>query len=317
MIVLRDEDATLEGPTAVAIGVFDGLHLGHQKVILSLRELAERHLAAATVLTFDPHPATVLAPDRAPLLLETLEQRLEGLALLGVDRVRILTFNQALAHESANAFIERVLVNELHVVDVVVGRDFRFGHERRGDVALLESAGERYGFEVHPSPIHGTPTRWSSTNVREALNAGDVERAAATLGRAFALRGTVGHGDGRGRELGYATANLVLNADQQSPAIAIYAGAARGPDRIWRPAAISVGTRPQFYEHGPLLVEVHVINYSGDLYDQHLDVAFLQRLRGESSFNDVAALVAQIGCDVDETVEIFKKFSPESSALLE
>lgn len=317
MIVLRDGDSTPAGDLAVAIGVFDGLHLGHQRVIASLLAIAERHQVAAALITFDPHPAQVLAPDRAPLLLETLDQRLEGLALLGVERVRILTFDQALAHESATSFIERVLMDEMHVAHVIVGRDFRFGHDRRGDVSLLEAEGVRHGFTVHPSPIYGADTRWSSTNVREALIAGDVELAASTLGRAFTLRGSVGHGDARGRDLGFATANLVLHADQQIPQIGIYAGAARTPDRVWRPAAISVGTRPQFYEHGSLLVEVHVVDYRRDLYDQHIDVAFLQHLRGEAIFDDVAALVAQIGRDVSETVQIFKKFSPESSALLE
>ena len=317
MNVLRDGDPTPDGANAVAIGVFDGLHLGHQKVIASLRALAEHHHCAVTVITFDPHPAKILAPDHSPLLLETLDQRLEGLALLGVDRVRILTFDQTLAHESAPEFIERVLVRQLHVVEVVVGVDFRFGHDRRGDVALLEAEGERWGFQVHSSPIHGAATRWSSTNVREALNNGDVELASATLGRPFTLRGSVGHGDARGGELGFATANLVLNVDQQIPQIGIYAGAARTFDRVWRPAAISVGTRPQFYEHGPLLVEVHVVDFDGDLYDQPLDVAFLRRLRGEATFDDVAALVSQIGRDVAETSVIFKKFSPDSSALLE
>lgn len=317
MIILRDGDVTPEDATAVAIGVFDGLHLGHQKVIAALLAIADRHQVASTLITFDPHPAHILARDHAPLLLETLDQRLEGLALLGVERVRILTFDQTLAHESATSFIERVLVGELHVVDLIVGRDFRFGHDRLGDVSLLEFESARHGFRVHPSPIYGAATRWSSTNVREALRAGDVALATATLGRPFTLRGFVGHGDARGGALGYATANLVLNVDQQIPQIGIYAGAARTTDRIWRPAAISVGTRPQFYEHGPLLVEVHVVDYDQDLYDQNLDVAFLARLRGEATFDDVAALVAQIGRDVIETGEIFKKFSPESSVLLE
>jgi riboflavin kinase/FMN adenylyltransferase len=318
MIVLHDGDVTAPSsmPSVVAIGVFDGLHLGHQKVIAKVRKLAHELGAVATVVTFDPHPAWVLAPERAPLLLGTLDQRLEGFEALGIERVRIVHFDHELASESAVGFIERVLVGELRAVRIVVGRDFRFGRDRQGDVALLEDEGARSGFKLFAAPIYGAATRWSSTVVRQALRDGDLELANTTLGRPFTLRGTVMHGDARGGELGYPTANLDLGEHQLVPQTAVYAGAARVAGSWW-PAAISVGTRPQFHEDGALLVEVHVAGFEGDLYAQQLDVAFIARLRDEMTFAGVPDLVAQIELDVEKTVEIFKKFSPESSALLE
>lgn len=318
MLVLHDgDDPPNSERSSIAIGVFDGLHLGHQRVISTLNALADEHEALSVVVTFNPHPAQVLAPEHAPLLIQTLEQRLEGLEALGVDAVRILTFDQSLAHETATGFIERVLVDELRAVDVVVGEDFRFGHDRDGDVALLRSTGERLGFALEPAPLYGEPAQWSSTEVRQALAGGAVEQAAATLGRPFVLRGTVEHGDARGTDLGFPTANLALAEHQLVPEVAIYAGAARTADRKWHAAAISLGTRPQFYDDGPLLAEVHLPGFHGDLYGEQLDVAFLSRLRGEMTFDDLESLVSQIVNDVTQTVVIFEKFTPQDSLLLE
>ncbi|HEY5262907.1 MAG TPA: bifunctional riboflavin kinase/FAD synthetase [Acidimicrobiales bacterium] len=320
MIVVRDgETSKLSSRDSVmAIGVFDGLHLGHQAVIDMLLHLERDRArdAVSSVVTFDPHPAQILAPEHAPRLLGTLEQRLEGFEALGIEQLRVVTFDRHLASESASDFIARVLVDELHACEIVVGEDFRFGHDRMGDVALLRAEGQRLGFGVYEAPSFGEP-RWSSSAVREALERGDIDAATSTLGRPFVLRGRVEHGDARGGELGFATANVATEPRQLMPLEGIYAGAARTPDRQWRRAAISIGTRPQFYEHGPLLVEVHLPGYEGDLYDASLDVAFLSRLRGEEVFSDVEALVAQIGRDVQLTIEIFKKFSTFSSALLE
>jgi riboflavin kinase/FMN adenylyltransferase len=320
MIVVRDGEMSKLSTrdSVMAIGVFDGLHLGHQAVIDMLLQLDVDRVrdASSTIVTFDPHPAQVLAPEHAPRLLGTLEQRLEGFKALGIEQVRVVTFDRYLASESASDFIARVLVGELHACEIVVGQDFRFGHDRAGDVALLSAEGRRLGFGVHEAPSFGEP-RWSSSVVRGALERGDVDAATSTLGRPFVLRGRVEHGDARGGDLGFATANVATEPRQLVPLEGIYAGAARTPDRQWRPAAISIGTRPQFYEDGPLLVEVHLPGYEGNLYDASLDVAFLARLRGEEVFSDVDALVDQIGRDVQQTVEIFKKFSTFTSALLE
>jgi riboflavin kinase/FMN adenylyltransferase len=320
MIVVRDGELSklTTVDSVIAIGVFDGLHLGHQAVIEMLLHLdGERARdAVPTVVTFDPHPAQFLAPENAPRLLGTLEQRLEGFEALGIEQVRILTFDAELASESAPDFIARVLAGELHAWEIVVGEDFRFGRDRVGDVALLSAEGQHYGFGVYEAPTFGGP-RWSSSAVRRALALGDVGTATAILGRPFVVRGSVEHGDARGGELGFATANVATQPNQLLPLEGIYAGAARTPDHQWRPAAISIGTRPQFYEDGPLLLEVHLPGYEGDLYDASIDVAFVSRLRGEEVFADVDALVAQIGRDVEQTMGIFKKFSNFSSALLE
>jgi len=317
MIVVRDEERSPfdDRPSHVAIGVFDGLHLGHQKVIETLLSLDGRS-GVATVVTFDPHPALVLAPGRTTRLLQTLEQRLEGLEALGVEQVRVVTFGPELAQMSAEEFVQRVLVDELRAAHVLVGKDFRFGHDRLGDVSTLRREGDVAGFAVSEAPTYGAP-RWSSTLVRTALDRGDLEEANAVLGRPFVLRGDVEHGDARGRELGFATANLALATHQAIPQIGIYAGAARTDDANWHGAAISIGTRPQFYDDGPLLVEVHLPDFNADLYGQRLDVAFLERLRGEMTFGGVDELVAQIAVDVEQTREIFKKFSPSDSLLLE
>ncbi len=328
MLVVRDGETSKvsERRSCIAIGVFDGLHRGHQRVIELLIEFtrARGKNEIATVVTFDPHPAQILAPDHAPRLIGTLEQRLEGLDALGVEQVRVLTFSDDLAQLTPEEFVAGALVDELHVGAVLIGRDFRFGHNRIGDVAILGDIGATRGFDVeavpsfgapHPGSTFGTP-RWSSTAVRSALGFGEVDAANEMLGRPFVLRGVVEHGDARGGELGFPTANVLGGEHQLIPELGIYAGAARTRDHEWRAAAISVGTRPQFYEDGPMLVEVHLPGFRGNLYDQALDVAFLTRLRGERKFDGVAELVDQIARDVAETTVIFEKFSPLDSLLL-
>jgi riboflavin kinase / FMN adenylyltransferase len=315
MNVLHDGEATSKGPTVVAIGVFDGLHLGHQAVIAQLLELAARYDATATVVTFDPSPASVLAPDRAPRQLATIEQRLSGLEALGVHQVRVLTFSKELASESARDFIDRVLVHDLHARCVLVGEDFHFGHNREGNLALLREVGAANGFDVVAAPTHGDGTRWSSSAVRRALESGDVVEARRVLGRPFALHGVVEHGDNRGEALGFPTANVSVTDEQALPAEGVYAGATFLDNRWW-PAAISVGTRPQFYEDGALLVEVHVVGYAGQLYGAAMDVAFLARLRDQSTFDGVDELIAQIGRDVVKTQRIFDAETLDESLLL-
>jgi riboflavin kinase / FMN adenylyltransferase len=300
----------------VAFGVFDGLHRGHQALVSEVVRRAREADAAASIITFDPHPALVLAPARAPLLIGTLDQRLEGLAFLGVEQVSVLAFDTVAASESATSFIERVLVGQLGVVELVAGDDMRFGHNREGDVALLEKEGVRLGFRVHVSPTYGGAQRFSSTTVRAKVAEGDVVGAAEILGRPFVVRGTVIHGDGRGRELGFATANLQVDERQLLPAPGIYAAAVHLASGEWRCGAVSVGTRPQFYERGDLLVEVHLPHFEGDLYDQVLDVAFLERLRDEVKFSSVEELTEQIDRDVATSEAIFHTFSPEASLLL-
>jgi riboflavin kinase/FMN adenylyltransferase len=316
MIVRYDgEPTTSNEPSVVAIGVFDGLHRGHQAVLEQLVELARSYHALATVVTFDPPPASVLAPDLAPHLLATIDQRLERFDELHIDQVRVLTFSDELAKETAAAFIERVLVNELRACCVIVGDDFHFGHNREGNIETLRVAGEANGFDLVVAVTHGDTDRWSSTAVRRALADGDLSRAEEILGGRFTLRGTVVHGDERGEELGFPTANLQLAKDQALPAEGVYAGAV-AVDETWWPAAISIGRRPQFYEDGDLLVEVHLIGYEGNLYGRTLDVVFLDRLRDQTTFSNEVELSDQIGRDVATTQQLFDTYSEIASKLL-
>ena len=309
-------DAELQRPSVVAFGVFDGLHRGHQAILREVVRRADERGATASVITFDPHPALVLSPETAPRLIGTVPQRLEGLERLCIAQVGVLGFDEASARESATSFIERVLVGRLGVVDLVVGDDVHFGRDREGDVDLLVREGQSHGFAVHTSPTYGGVQRFSSTAVRARLAAGDVTGAAEILGRPFVLRGVVVHGDARGRELGFPTANLRLAERQQLPALGIYAAAVSLASGGWRCAAVSVGTRPQFYEGAGVLVEVHLPDFVGDLYDQTLDVAFLAHLRDEATFATLEDLLAQMGRDVAHSREIFEKFNPGSSVLL-
>jgi riboflavin kinase / FMN adenylyltransferase len=315
MKVLHDGDGTSDEPSVVAIGVFDGLHLGHQAVIAQLLQLADQFEAVATVVTFDPSPASVLAPDRAPRQLATIEQRLEGLEALGVEQVRVLTFSHELASESARDFIERVLVHDLRARCVIVGEDFHFGHNREGNLALLREVGEVSGFDVVAAPTHGDGARWSSSAVRRALESGDLVETRRVRGRPFVLHGVVEHGDNRGEALGFPTANLSVAKEQALPAEGVYAGALF-LEGVWWPAAISVGTRPQFYEDGALLVEVHVVGFTGGLYGRALDAVFLARLRDQTTFANVDELIAQIGRDVEKTQQIFDSEPLDESILL-
>jgi riboflavin kinase/FMN adenylyltransferase len=302
-------------PSAVAIGVFDGLHRGHEMVLGTLFDHANG--CATTVLTFDPHPASILSPEQDFKLLQTLPQRMEQLEKQGLDQVRVVTFDEARAQQSAEDFIEEVLVNQLGAEVVVVGEDFRFGRNREGTIETLRKAGEIHGFKVLTCAAFGEEVegRFSSTMARTFLREGNVEGAQTVLGRCWQIRGLVVEGDKRGRELGFPTANLVIDRHQVVPADGVYAGATRIQGE-WLPSAISVGTRPQFYENGAVLVEDHLTDFDGDLYGQFLDVAFIGRLRAQAKYDSLEALIAQITADVAKSRQIFKDFALFGATLL-
>ncbi len=300
--------APLSEGSVVTIGAYDGVHLGHAKVLQLVRELADARSLDAALVTFDRHPAQVVRPESAPKLLTSLEQKLELLeahALL--DVVCVLRFDEERSHETAEEFVREVLVGLLAARVVVVGADFHFGHRRGGNVALLEEMGKDLGFEVLGLGLvapEGDPNHepYSSTRVRGALANGDVAIAARLLGRPHEVRGVVVHGDRRGQELGFPTANVAIPDEICLPADGIYAGEFCGADGVWRPAAISLGRRPTFYadaEHS--LLEAYLLDFDGDLYDQPAAVRFVERLRGEQKFDSVEALVEQMGKDVEAT----------------
>jgi riboflavin kinase/FMN adenylyltransferase len=310
MRVVRNlEDvAQVSDGSVVTIGAYDGVHLGHQRVLHLVRELATVRRLEAAVVTFDRHPAQVVRPESAPKLLTNLDQKLELLDATGdVDVCCVLTFDEERSHETAEEFVTEVLVEKLRARLVVVGEDFHFGYKRGGSVPLLGRMGAELGFEVLGLglvAVDADPggTIYSSTRIRELLREGDVADAARLLGRPHEVRGTVVEGDRRGRTLGFPTANLAVPSEICLPADGIYAGTFVAADEVVRPAAISLGRRPTFYEHADAsLLEAYVLDFDGDLYGQHAKVRFAERLRGEQRFDNVDELVAQMGRDVDAT----------------
>jgi riboflavin kinase/FMN adenylyltransferase len=300
--------------TALTIGAYDGVHTGHRQVISEVCRLAVERGLTSAVLTFDRHPASVVRPGSAPLLLTDTDQKLEELATTGVDLTMVLPFDAERATESAESFIREVLVGGLGVALVVVGEDFHFGHQRLGNVALLRDLGVELGFEVMGLGLvglDGRPARdheqVSSTFIRRALARGDLKRANAMLGRPYEVRGVVFAGDRRGREMGFPTANVRIDPSILLPEDAVYAGWYERPDGAVHAAAISLGTRPQFYEDGAVVLEAHLLEVGGpddggpDLYDEAARVRFVRRLRGQSRFDDLDALVAQLHRDVADT----------------
>lgn len=310
MEVIRGTDACrrpTEG-TALTIGFFDGVHLGHRLVIGEVRRLAAELGARSAVVTFDPHPASVVRPASAPLLLTDVDQRLELLAETGVDLTIVVPFDDARSKETAEDFVLDVLVECLGAKAVVVGADFHFGHERSGDVALLQRMGAEHGFEVDGIELaasSSTVRPVSSTAIRQALAEGDLEGANRMLGRHHEVRGAVVRGDQRGRELGYPTANVAVPEGRCLPADGIYAGWHLRPDGSRHAAAVSLGRRPTFYDDQPhSLLETYLLDFDGDLYGESARVQFVARLRGEERFDSVEALVQQMGDDVARAREV-------------
>ncbi len=294
--------------SAVTIGAYDGVHLGHRALLARLRTRAGAQGLETAVVTFDRHPATVVRPESAPLLLCNLDQKLELLASTGVDRVIVLPFDEERARESARAFVDEVLVGALGARLVVVGEDFHFGHGRKGDVAMLREVGTQAGFAVdgvtlETSFVAGNLGPISSTRIRALVASGEVSQAAALLGRPHELRGAVGHGDGRGgAELGYPTANVDVPPGMAVPGQGIYAGFYDRPDGSRWPAAVSIGTRPTYYgPRGPVLIEAHLLDFDGDLYGEFARVSFAEWLRSNQVFDTTEALVSQMDRDVAAT----------------
>ncbi len=302
---LTPDDPTSPG-SVVTIGAYDGVHLGHRQVIAEVcRIAAERGLRSA-VVTFDRHPASVVRPESAPLLLTDLDQKLEQLSTTEIDTTVVVPFDDARALETAKDFVTDVLIGGLGMKAVVVGEDFHFGYQRLGNVALLRSMGVEHGFEVLGLGLvglDGTPARdheqVSSTFIRRALARGDLRRANAMLGRPYEVRGEVGRGDRRGRELGFPTANVRVDRSILLPDDGVYAGWFERADGSVHAAAISLGTRPHFFDDGDLLLEAHLLDFEGDLYGEWVRVRFVELLRPQQVFAGLDDLVEQLHRDVD------------------
>ncbi|MBO1765260.1 bifunctional riboflavin kinase/FAD synthetase [Allobranchiibius sp. GilTou73] len=289
------------GPSVVTIGNFDGVHLGHRTLLAAVVQRAQREGLASVAVTFEPHPLAVLHPDHAPVLVSSLEDRLATMEQIGLDAVLVMPFTLELAAMSPRDFVREVFVDGLRAHAVVVGRDTRFGARNEGDVDTLRELGAEFGFEVQVQEDVGEGGRYSSTEVRSDLVAGDVAAASRILGRPHAVTGMVVRGAQRGRELGYPTANLAQDATGFVPADGVYAGwlvrIQHGGERL--PAAISVGTNPTF-DGTQRTVEAYVLDRTDlDLYDEVVAVEFTDRLRSNVRFDSIEPLIEQMGHDVD------------------
>ncbi|RKS77408.1 riboflavin kinase/FMN adenylyltransferase [Motilibacter peucedani] len=312
MQVWRGVDAVpaSHGPSVVTIGVFDGVHRGHRAVVSEVVAHARSRGAAAVVVTFDPHPLEVLRPELAPKALTTVDHRAQLLGEVGVDAVLVLPFDRELAGWSPERFVDDVLVGALGAAEVVVGEDFRFGARAAGDITTLRALGAERGFEVTAlAPVGDTGHRWSSTYVRDRVALGEMEVAARALSRPHRLEGPVTHGDKRGRELGFPTANLGVGPHAAIPADGIYAGWLLRPATGQRlPAAVSIGTNPTF-DGVARRVEAYVLGFDDrpeelDLYDEHVAVDFVTRIRDTVRFTSIEALVEQMHRDVVEVARV-------------
>jgi riboflavin kinase / FMN adenylyltransferase len=292
------------GRSVITIGVFDGVHKGHQQTIVHAVKRARELGVPAVVMTFDPHPAEVVRPGSHPAVLTEPARKAELLAELGVDALWVIPFTLEFSRLAAEGFVHDILVDSLHASLVVVGENFRFGHKAAGDVAMLQRLGRSFGFSVESAPLVASgETVYSSTYIRALVAAGDVGAAAAALGRPHRVEGIVVRGDQRGRELGFPTANLLTSGHAAVPADGVYAAwlvrAARAHDQP-RMAAVSVGTNPTFSGR-ERRVEAYILDFSGDIYGERLALDFVSRLREQRVYSGHEQLIAQINDDVAGT----------------
>jgi riboflavin kinase / FMN adenylyltransferase len=283
----------------LAIGMFDGVHLGHQSVILQTVTDAQRHDAVAVTVTFDRHPSTVVAPERTPPLICSLDQKLRAIGALGVEVILLLHFNHALSQQTGEVFIRGLARDFGQILSIAVGSNFAFGHRRSGNVALLGALGQDLGFNVHPlPPVALAGAVVSSTRIREIIRKGQLDLARQMLGRPYAVAGQVVKGDQMGRKLGFPTANLQVSGLVLPPS-GVYAGYAQVQSQSHR-AVANLGHRPTLDQSAPSFrFEVHLLDYNGELYGQELEFTFAQALREERRFASLQALREQIARDVD------------------
>ena len=325
MRVYRGIPVQAEAPVALTIGNFDGVHLGHQAMLVRLKEAANRLDLTACVMIFEPHPREFFAPDQAPTRLTSLREKLELLAAANVDQVQVCRFNFDFARISAEDFIVRILRQGLAVRWILVGDDFRFGARRAGDFTMLKSFSAQCGFEVEEMPAYAVNgLRVSSTAVREALAEGDLDLVGRLLGRPYGISGRVVSGDKLGKKLGFPTANIQLKHNRP-PLSGIFAveveAGFHGSTASSLPGAIrgvaSLGVRPTVHEDGRPVLEVHLFDFDQEIYGRHLRVHFLHKLRNEEKFPDLETLTRQIAQDVEQTRRYFTSNPSKFSAGIE
>ena len=300
------DNADIARPTVLTLGVFDGLHLGHQAIIRTVVERARAMEASATVLTFEPHPRAVLHPESAPPLLQTFDQKIEALGVLGIQQTIVIHFDKAFAQIRADDFLRAVVAERLHAKEVYLGTGFAFGHNREGNIDRLRAISKDLGFfadEVPEVCLRGR--RVSSSRIRELLQSGRVNLARRMLGRPYGVEGRVIRGAERGVKLGFPTANIQPH-NRVIPRGGVYVTAAL-LDKQWRRSVTNIGTRPTFDDGSETSVETHVLNWSGDLYGDVVRVRFLHRLRDEKKFGSIEELRSQIEYDVSSAQSYFER----------
>ncbi|MGV9410778.1 bifunctional riboflavin kinase/FAD synthetase [Nocardia sp. NPDC003693] len=311
-----DEMPAEWGRCVLTIGVFDGVHRGHAQLISRAVKSAAVRGVPSVLMTFDPHPLEVIRPGSHPAQLSTLPRRAELARELGIDVFVVMPFTREFMKLTPEQYVEELLVNKLHVSEVVVGDNFTFGKQAAGTVETMRELGGRYGFDVDAVQLLGEhAVTFSSTYIRSCLLAGDVAAAAEALGRPHRVEGEVVHGDGRGRGLGFPTANVNPVPHSAIPADGVYAGwftVLDEPGAVRRPAAISVGTNPTFESGRNRTVEPHILDFEGDLYGKHVAVDFVEQLRGMRRFESIEELVEAIGADVDEARKVLTADAAEN-----
>ncbi|HJW25190.1 MAG TPA: bifunctional riboflavin kinase/FAD synthetase [Rhodocyclaceae bacterium] len=306
MRVFRGYHRPVPAPTVLAIGNFDGVHLGHGALVRRLVQAARQYAVVPTILTFEPHPREFFSPKSAPARLTTLREKLELLNECGAEQAMVCRFDAAFAALSAEQFVEEVLVRGLRVRHVIIGDDFRFGKGRKGGLELLRIEGEKHGFGVEAmESVIVDGERVSSSGVREALAGGDMERAARLLGRPYVIDGRVVHGDKIGRQIGFSTANIRIKHNPL-PMTGVFAVEVGGLGDQSLPAVANLGIRPTVNGTRPLL-EVHLFDFDRDIYGAHLSVRFVHKLRDEQKFSSFDALKAQIALDAQAARAYFKR----------
>lgn len=299
------ENANIARPTVLTLGVFDGLHIGHQRIMQTVVDRAKRVNAVPTAITFDPHPRAVLHPESAPPLLQTLDQRLANLEHLGIEQTIVIAFDAGFAAQPAEIFLRDVVAERLQAREVYLGEGFAFGRGRGGNIALLRSMADELGFvaeEVEEVTLRGR--RVSSSAIRELLREGRINLARRMLGRPYGVEGVVIRGDRRGHTIGFPTANLKPQ-NRVIPKFGVYATATL-IDGIWKKTITNIGVRPTFESDSELSIETYVFDFDGDLYGDVLRVRFLHRIRDERKFNGIDALKAQIERDTQTARNYFR-----------
>ena len=300
------DNADIQRPTVLTLGVFDGLHLGHQLIMRTVVDRARALGAVPTAITFDPHPRSVLHPQSSPPLLQTLDQKVEGFGVLGIEQTIVVRFTEEFSKIPAEEFLRDVVMDRLHAREVYLGRGFAFGHNRRGNIELLRQVSKALGFVAGEVPEVGLRgQRVSSSKIRELLARGKVNLARRMLGRPYGVEGRVERGKERGHTLGFPTANL-RPQNRVIPANGVYVTGTL-IDGQWRRSVTNVGTRPTFETGWEPSVETFVMNWGGDLYGDVIRVRFLYRLRDEQKFDSLESLKAQITRDVDRAQNYFQR----------